>query len=125
MNTNAGRTPNYTLRLEGNIVEVLQLTPRQLSLGSLPLGVTKQVSFTVTNRGESNVKLLAVNVSSNSLQIKAAIKKGELKPGETGTVELAITPRPEAKVLSGYLHLVTNNPHKKEITVPVWGTPAK
>jgi copper(I)-binding protein len=125
MTTNAGKLPSYTFKFEGNIVEALQVTPRQLSLGPLPAGVAKQATFTVTNRGATSVKLLAVNVSSSSLQIKATIKKSELKPGETGSIELVVTPRPEAKVLSGYLHIQTNYPQKKEITVPVYGSPVK
>ncbi|HBG05783.1 MAG: hypothetical protein A2075_19140 [Geobacteraceae bacterium GWC2_58_44] len=125
MTTNAGKTPKYTFNMEADIVEELQVAPRQLSLGAIEAGATKQVSVAVTNRGGSSVKLLSVTVNSNSLQIKANIKKAELKPGETGTVELSITPRPEAKVLSGYLHIVTNNPQKKEITVPVYASVAK
>jgi hypothetical protein len=123
--TNAGRSPNFTLNLDGNIVEELQVAPRQLSLGPVKPGVAKQASVTVTNRGANSVKLLSVSANSTSLQIKAVIKKAELKPGETGTIELAITPRSEAKVLSGYLHIITDSPHKKEITVPVYASAAK
>jgi hypothetical protein len=122
MMTNAGKTPNYTFSLDGNIVEELQVAPRQLSLGPIETGAAKQATITVTNRGTGSVKLLSVNVTSNSLQIKATIKKGEIKPGETGIVELAITPRPEAKVLSGYVHIVTSSQQKKEITVPVYAS---
>lgn len=125
MTTNAGKAPSYTFNLDGKITEALQVTPRQLNLGQIGAGATKQASITVTNAGVSGVKLLAVNVSSASLQIKANIKKGELKPGETGTIELTITARPEAKVLSGYLHIVTSDKHKKEITVPVYASVAK
>lgn len=123
--TNAGRSPKFTLNLDGNIVEELQVAPRQLSLGPVKPGVAKQASVTVTNRGANSVKLLSVSANSTSLQIKAVIKKAELKPGETGTIDLAITPRSEAKVLSGYLHIITDSPHKKEITVPVYASAAK
>ncbi len=125
MATNAGKSPNYTFKLEGNVVEALQVTPRQLNLGPIATTVAKQGIITVTNMGGSSVKLLSVNASSASLQIKASIKKAELKPGETGTIELSVTARPEAKVLSGYLHILTNSPQKKEITVPVYGSAAK
>ena len=125
MTTNAGKTPSYTLRLEGNIIEPLQVIPRQLNLGPLKPGVAKQGSLAVTNMGSGNVKLVAVNVTSTAFQVKSTIRKGELKPGETGTIELQVTPRPEAKVLSGYLHIVTTSPQKKEITVSIFGTQAK
>ena len=125
MTTNAGSTPKYTFSLEGDVIDELQIAPRQLSLGQMSAGVAKQVTINVTNRGGNSVKLLSVSVNSTSLQIKPTIKKGDLKPGETGTVELAITPRPGAKVLSGYVHIVTNSAQKKEITVPVYGSAAK
>ena len=125
MTTNAGKTPSYTFQMEGVVEELLQVTPRQLSLGPMTSGVAKQVSITVTNKGNSSVKLLSVNTNSTSLQIKSAIKNAEVKPGETGAIELTITARSEAKVLSGYVHIATNNPQKKEITVPVYASVAK
>jgi hypothetical protein len=125
MATNAGRYPNYTFTMQGTVIDPLQASPRQLSLGTLTAGVAKQATITITNRSGSTVRLLSVNVTSNSLHIKANIRKGEIKPGETGTVEVFVTPRPEAKIMSGYLHIVTSDPQKKEITVPVYGSAAK
>ena len=125
MTTNAGKMPSYIFKLNGNIIDELQVTPRQLSLGPITAGVAKQVTITVTNRGANSVKLLSVNVNSTSLLIKPTIKNADLKPGETGSVELSITPRPEAKVLSGYVHIMTNSAQKKEITVPVYASGAK
>jgi uncharacterized protein (DUF58 family) len=125
MASNSVRYPNYTFTLQGTVVDPLQASPRQLSLGPLTPGVAKQATVTITNRSGSTVKLLSVNVTSNSLQIKTSIKKGELKPGETGTVEVSVTPRPEARIMSGYLHIVTNDPQKEEIAVPVYGLAAK
>lgn len=125
MTTNASKLPTYTFNMSADIVEVLQVAPRQLSLGAIGAGAAKQVSIKVTNRGETSVKLLSVNVTSNSLQIKSNIKNAELEPGETGSIELTITPRSEAKVLSGYVHITTSSPQKKEITVPVYASKAK
>ena len=125
LTTNAGKTPKYVFQLNADIVDELQAAPRQLSLGPVAAGVAKQVTIAVTNRGGSRVKLLSVKANSNSLDIKPTIKKGDLKPGETGLVELTITPRPEAKVLSGYVHIVTDSAQKKEITVPVYASVAK
>ena len=125
MTTNAGKTPNYTFVMEGTITEELQVAPRQLSIGALTPGVAKQVTINVTNNGANSIKLLGVNVTSASLQIKPNIRKSEIKPGETGTIELSITAKPEAKILSGYLHVLTSSAQKKEITVPVYGSVAK
>ena len=125
MTTNAGKTPTYTFNMEGTVAEELQVSPRQLSLGPLQPGVAKQVAVSVTNSGANSIKLLSANVNSASLQIKTNIRRAEIKPGETGTVELSITAKPEAKILSGYLHILTSSPRKKEITVPVYGSIAK
>lgn len=125
MTTNAGKTPTYTFNMEGTVAEELQVAPRQLNLGPLSAGASKQATVTVTNNGGSSIKLTAVNVTSSSLQIKSTIRKAELKPGESGSIEVSVTARPEAKVLSGYLHIVTTGQQKKEITVPVYGSVAK
>lgn len=125
LTTNAGKAPSFTFNLDGSIVEELQVAPRSLNLGAVGTVTAKQATLTVTNRGAASVKLLSVNVASNSLQIKSTIKKAELKPGESGSIELAVTARSDAKVLSGYLHIQTNNPQKKEITVPVYASVSK
>ena len=125
MTTNAGNTPTYTFTMEGTVTEELQVAPRQLSLGSLSPGSAKQATLSVSNNGASSVKLLGVNVSSASLQIKPTIKKAEIKAGETVILELTVTAKPEAKILSGYLHIQTSSPLTKEITVPVYGSVAK
>jgi hypothetical protein len=123
--TNAGKAPNYTFNLDGNIVEALQFSPRQLSLGPVKPGSAKQVSVTVTNREAVSVKILSVNLTSNTLQVKSNIKKSELKSGETGTIDLTFTPRADAKIMSGYLHIMTDSAQKKEITIPVYASAAK
>lgn len=125
LTSNAGRTPSYTFTMEGIVLEQLQVTPRQVTLGALSSTTPKQAVVSVTNNGSSSVKLLGVSVTSSSLQIKPTIRKAELKPGETGTIELSVLAKPEAKILSGYLHIATSHPQKKEITVPVYGSIAK
>ncbi|UFS70600.1 DUF1573 domain-containing protein [Geomonas sp. RF6] len=123
VDTNAGKNPSYTLVMDGTVVEALQVSPRTLSLGAIKIGATREVSLNVTNRGNETVKLLSVNTTSP--QIKASIKKGTIPVGESGTVEIAVTPQTEARVLSGYVHITTDNPQKKEITVPVYASPTK
>lgn len=125
MTTNAGRTPTYTFSMTGNITEEVQAIPRQLSLGPLTPGVQKQVTVKVANHGEDTLRILGANVTSSALQIRPTIKSGEIKAGGTGLIELSIVAKPEAKILSGYLHIVTSSAKKKEITVPIYGSVAK
>lgn len=125
LTTNAVKNPNFTFVMEGTVVEELQATPRQLSLGGVKPGIPREASITVKNNGNVPHKLISVNTTSSSLQITATIKKADIKPGESGRIDLVITPRPDARVLSGYLHIVTDNQQKKEITVPIYGSLAK
>ncbi|MBJ6724430.1 DUF1573 domain-containing protein [Geomesophilobacter sediminis] len=125
MTTNAGKNPNYTFTMEGIVAEELQATPRQISLGTMKAGVPREVTVTVRNNGSTMHRLISATANSNSLQITPKIPKQNIKPGESGTVELTIASRSEARILSGYLHIVTDNPQKKEITIPIYGSAAK
>jgi uncharacterized membrane protein len=125
MTTNAASTPNYTFTLHGTVLDPVQVTPRQLSLGALQMGKEKQVEVKVTNNGSANLKILGVTSNSNTLQIKSNIKKSELKPGEATTVEFSISPTTPAKILSGYVHIQISHAQKKEITLPVYGSGPK
>lgn len=122
MTSNAGKSPNYTFTMVGTVQEQLQVSPRQVSLGMITPGAAKKATVSVTNRSGSNVRIISVNFNSSSLQATTSIKNSELKPGETGKIEISVTPRPEAKVLSGYLHIETSHPQKKELTVPVYAS---
>ncbi|MBJ6749787.1 DUF1573 domain-containing protein [Geomonas anaerohicana] len=122
LTSNAGKTPAYTFKIEGTVLEQLQVTPRQVSLGTVSSSSATQAKVSVTNNSNVAVKLLNVSVTSASLQIKPTIRKAELKPGESGVIEISVLAKPEAKILSGYLHIGTSHPQKKEITVPVYGS---
>lgn len=123
--TNAGKSPTYTFNMEGTILEVLGIAPHQIDLGPLKPGAAKLASVTVTNRGTGVVKVLSVSLTSNTLQVKPVIKKSELKAGESGTIELTVTARPDAKIMSGYLHITTDYGPKKELTVPIYASVAR
>lgn len=122
MTTNAAKTPQYTFAMAGTVSEEVEVTPRQVNLGPLKRGVAKNASVTVANNGKDTLKLIAVNVTSTSLQIKPTITTAEIKAGAKGTIELEVTAKPEAKILSGYLHIQTSSAEKKEITVPVYAS---
>ncbi|MBJ6801389.1 DUF1573 domain-containing protein [Geomonas propionica] len=125
LNSNAGKTPVYTFTIEGTVLDQLQVTPRQVSLGAVSSSTATQAKVSVTNNSNVTVKLLNVSATSSSLQIRPTIRKAELKPGESGTIEISVQAKPDAKILSGYLHITTSHPQRKEITVPVYGSIAK
>ena len=56
-------------------------------------------------------------------QIAPAAEKKLLKPGQSTTILVSITPRKGDRLLSGYISILTDSPVKPEITVPVYGSP--
>lgn len=123
--SNAAKAPNFSLSLEGTIIEAVQVNPQQLNLGFLKPGAAKQATISVTNRDSASVRIVSVSITSNTLLIKSNIKKSVVKPGETAIIELSITPATNARIMSGYLHIQTDSPRRREITVPVYASVAK
>lgn len=121
--TNDPKTPSYTLTLNGTIVEEIQITPRQVSLGQIKVGNPARAAVTLTNRGNKPLKILSAKAQIP--QITAEIGKKQLKTGESGTIEITVTPKPTDRILSGYLTITTDSPRKSEIVVPVYGSPTR
>lgn len=121
--TNDPKTPVFTLTLTGNVVEEVAVNPKQLNLGQIKTGNTKSVSLTMENRGTKTIRLISVKSPMPQVVIKTG--KNILKAGESTTITVNITPRTEDKMLSGYLSIITDNPAKPEIMVPVYGSPTR
>jgi len=115
------KAPSSILNLKGTVIENIQITPKQLNLGQVKIDATKKATVTVSNRGSKPLNL--TTVKSTLPQIAATADKKLLKPGESGTLQVSITPRKGDRLLSGYLSIMTDNPAKPEITVPVYGSP--
>lgn len=123
LDTNDPKSPAVTLTLTGAITEEIQIAPRQLNLGQTKIGTPKEVTISVTNRGNRPLKL--VSAKSPISQVVARIRKDQLKPGETGVIDVTVTPRAEDRMLSGYLFITTDNPQKSEIMVPLYASAVK
>ncbi|AJE02722.1 DUF1573 domain-containing protein [Geobacter pickeringii] len=121
--TNDPATPSFTLTVKGTIREELVVSPRQLNLGVIKVGGSKEVQLTVENHGERPVKI--VSVTTPMPQVKAAARRTALKPGENATITVTVTPRNEDRFLSGYLAIGTDIPGRPEISVPLYGSVGK
>jgi hypothetical protein len=47
-----------------------------------------------------------------------------IKPGETATIHISASPLKSDHMQSGYISIITNNPAKSEIIVPVYASVA-
>ncbi len=121
IDSNDPKVPSSILNLKGTVIEEIQITPKQLNLGQVKIDATKKATVTVFNGGSKPLKLTTVKTTLP--QIAATAEKKFLKPGDSTTILLSITPRKGDRLLSGYLSITTNSLAKPEITVPVYGSP--
>jgi Protein of unknown function (DUF1573) len=121
VDSNDPKVPSSILNLKGTVIEEIQITPKQLNLGQVKIDATKKATVTVSNRGSKPLKLTAVK--STLPQIAPAAEKKLIKPGESVPILISVTPRKGDRLLSGYISILTDNPAKPEITVPVYGSP--
>ena len=123
LDTNDPQNPAFPLTLTGSITEEILFAPRQLNLGQAKAGLPKEVAITVTNRGNRTLKL--VSVKSPMPQVAARIRKDQLRTGESGAIDVIVTPRAGDRMLSGYISIATDNPQKSEIIVPLYASISK
>jgi hypothetical protein len=121
VDSNDPKVPSSILNLRGTVIEDIQITPKQLNLGQVKIDATKKATVTVSNRGSKPLKLTAVK--STLPQIAPAAGKKLIKPGESISILVSVTPRKGDRLLSGYISIMTDSPAKPEITVPVYGSP--
>lgn len=121
--TNDPANPTYTLTVKGVVNEELSVTPRQANLGLIRVGGTKEITLSLENRGERNVRI--VSVSSPMPQVKVSAKKSALRAGESTPISVKITPRETDRFLSGFITISTDHPGKPELTVPLYGSVGK
>jgi Protein of unknown function (DUF1573)/HYDIN/CFA65/VesB-like, Ig-like domain len=112
--------PTSMLTLRGKVVQELQIEPRQMNLGRMKVDTTFRKNLVITNRGNRIVKI--ASVSSSLSHVEARAERTLLKPGESSTILVSISPRSGERLLSGYLRIVTDNPDKPQILVPVYGS---
>lgn len=123
IDSNDPKTPAYTLTLKGVVKEQLVVAPRQLNLGQVKVGVGREFTLTLENKGERPVRL--VSVTSPLPQVKLTLSKQTLKPNESARINVIVRPREGDRFLSGFIVITTDVPGKPEVTVPLYGSVGK
>ena len=121
--TNDPKTPSSTLVMKGLVSTSVQLNPKQLNFGQVKAGNPATLTLSVVNRSQKGLKITGVSTPMPQVAVKA--EKLSLKPGETTRIQVTVTPRDEDRILSGYLTITTDSPEKGELTVPIYGSPAR
>ncbi len=112
--------PGNILTIKGTVMEELVASPRQLNMGDIKPGVKKEGAVRFENQGKRTVRI--VDVKSMSRQIKASAGKRTLKPGESITIRIAVTPDKGASYFGGYVTIVTDGAENKEKNIPIYAT---
>lgn len=116
------KAPISTLSLNGSVIEEITVNPRQINLGVLKSGAAIEITLSVINNGMKSVRLLSVKSPMPQINVKPS--SGVIKPGETATINVSASPHKNDRMLSGYISIMTDNPAKKEIIVPVYASVA-
>ena len=120
VDTDDPKLPTSILTLKGTVVEDIQINPKQLNLGQVKVNETTRSALVIVNKGSKPLQL--TSVKSSLAQIIAKADRSLLKPGESSKIMVSISPRNGDRLLSGYLTIMTDNPAKAEIQVPVYGS---
>ena len=120
VDTNDPHAPSQTLTLTGKVIEMIEITPKQLSLGQIRVNDTRKTVITIGNNGSKPLKITALKTPIP--QIVATIDKNLLNPQESASITLSITPRSGDRILSSYLVIKTDSPVKSDIMVPIFGS---
>jgi hypothetical protein len=117
---NTPRKPVQTLTLKGIVIEEITVSPKQLMFGTVKPGVRTEASLSIENNGKKTVRITSIKCGIP--QITATSSKNILKPGETASIKVSLTPGGDGRYLSGYLTIVTDNQVKPDRIVPVYAT---
>ena len=121
--TNDPKTPVYTLTMKGTVLEEIEISPKQLNLGEIKVGTSKNALINVENKGKQPVTLTSIRSTMPQFTVKTG--KITVKPGGKATISIKVAPRKDDRFLGGYLNIKTDSPSKPEILIPVYATAVK
>ncbi len=121
--TNDPARPVYTMTLKGKVIEEIEVSPKQMNLGSIKIGIRKEADIKIENR--SKQPLVITSVKSTTPLIIVKLKKNTIKPGDKTILNIALTPRNNDQFISGYIIVKTNCQAKPEIIIPLFASAVK
>jgi hypothetical protein len=117
--TDDPKFPVTTLSLTGSIIEEITVNPRQLNLGVLKAGITKETTVSIANNSKEAVRL---SISSAYPQFSVTPGNVVLKPGESVKITVSAKPRGGDLMVSGYISVKIDQPAKSEMIIPIFAS---
>ncbi len=111
-----------TLSLTGVVIEEIVISPRQVNFGLLKSGASKTVTISLANNGKRPLRILSVK--SHLPQVRVQAYDQVAKQGKPATITVSAAPHGNAPSLSGFISIMTDNPARTEIIVPLFASVA-
>lgn len=119
VHSNDPQLPVASLTLSGIVSEQISVNPRQINLGVIKRGTSREILISVDSREE---KITVTGTRTSGPQARAVVRKETAKQGKAAEVLVTITPTAEDRMLSGYIMVMTDHPVKREISIPFFGS---
>ena len=107
---------SYKLTISGEIIEDLNIKPRNIDFGSVYIGEKTNKTFTIKSQTEPDFKIKKIAPSKPFINASIA----EEKNGEY-VIKVALENNPEIGRFSGGIYFETNSQMQKKVTVPFFG----
>ncbi len=125
--------PRIEVQLSGesSVAAALEVEPAELQFGEVCEGGESTASFTIRSVGNAPLELQAIGFSEETpaasfTYLSSTRTPTEIAPGEALTFTLRFSPQPELPdQVSGAAALITNDPLRRNLSVPLHGRPAR
>lgn len=135
LNSDDPITPRLDIALTGTgIAPAIVASPNALSFGSLRVSQSQDLILTVSNSGQSPLRISSVTSDNSSFFVTQILARGsnatqnlpvEVVPGNAIDITVRFRPRPTASsigALTGVLSLVSNDPARPKLDIQMTGT---
>ena len=107
-------TPKTTISLSVNVINILDMNPKFLSFDNSKVDTTYTKTVTVSNPSKDPITILSA--TSSIPEVKVALLKKQLMPGESTTLQAELHPT-KSGTFNGEIELVTNHKVQPKFSV--------
>jgi hypothetical protein len=120
--SNAANQPSMVIEFDGDVFEVVSVTPDYLWFQDLKLGERMTKSLTISNQGTA--PFLIDGYETNLEGVSAELPPDPIQGGRSAEVKIIFAAAKKGPVISGKITLHTTNPVQKEINIGIYGSMA-
>jgi hypothetical protein len=119
ISSNAANMPEMVVEFTADVIDEIVITPQQFWIKDGEVGRTTRLTVRIRNNGSSPVSIRSFRTALEGFVLK--LPADPLAPGIEEELVAEFTPKKAAPFLAEGVYLVTTNPHRPEIYLPVYG----